>query len=71
MSGSTAPATLKPMYRTYLTTWTSHSAKYGSKTALLYQVGGFYELYDVENLATGTTRANVREIAEVCQLSLG
>lgn len=58
------------MYRTYLTAWETQSAKYGSRTALLYQVGGFYELYDVENLATGKTRANVREIAEVCQLSL-
>lgn len=58
------------MYRTYLTTWETHAAKYGPRTALLYQVGGFYEIYDVENLTTGTTRANTREIAEVCQLSL-
>jgi DNA mismatch repair protein MutS len=58
------------MYRTYLSTWESHAAKYGPRTALLYQVGGFYEIYDVENLTTGTTRANVREIAEICQLSL-
>ena len=58
------------MYRTYLSAWASHAAKYGPKTALLYQIGGFYELYDVENLTTGTTQANVRELAEVCQLSL-
>jgi DNA mismatch repair protein MutS len=58
------------MYRTYLATWATHSAKYGPKTALLYQVGGFYELYDVENLTAGATQANIREIAEVCQLSL-
>lgn len=63
-------AAIKPMYRTYLSAWASHAAKYGPKTALLYQIGGFYELYDVENLTTGTTHANVRDIAEVCQLSL-
>lgn len=58
------------MYRTYLSAWEAQSAKYGPRTALLYQVGGFYEIYDVENLTTGTTRANVRDIAEICQLSL-
>jgi DNA mismatch repair protein MutS len=58
------------MYRKYYEVWSAHSAKYGPRTALLYQVGGFFEIYDTENLATGTTQANIREIAELCQLSL-
>jgi len=58
------------MYRKYYDVWASHAAKYGPKTALLYQVGGFFEIYDTENLTTGTTQANIREIAEICQLSL-
>lgn len=63
-------ATTKPMYRKYYDLWAEHREKYGPKTALLYQVGGFFEIYDTENLTTGTTQANIREIAELCQLSL-
>jgi DNA mismatch repair protein MutS len=60
----------KPMYRKYFDVWSSYSATYGPRTALLYQVGGFFEIYDTENLTTGTSKANVREIADLCQLSL-
>jgi DNA mismatch repair protein MutS len=63
-------AMTKPMYRKYYEVWSEHAAKYGSKVALLYQVGGFFELYDTENLTTGSTMANIRAIAEICQLSL-
>ena len=63
-------ALTKPMYQKYATVWTEHKERYGSRTALLYQVGGFFELYDTENLTTGTTESNIREIAELCQLSL-
>jgi len=58
------------MYRKYYEVWSAHSATYGPRTALLYQVGGFFEIYDTENLTTGTTQANIREIADLCQLSL-
>ena len=58
------------MYRKYYDVWSQHRDKYGPRTALLYQVGGFFEIYDTENLTTGTTQANIREIAELCQLSL-
>jgi DNA mismatch repair protein MutS len=58
------------MYKKYAEAWQPHRDAYGPRTALLYQVGGFYELYDTENLTTGTTATNVREIAEICQLSL-
>jgi DNA mismatch repair protein MutS len=60
----------KPMYKKYYEVWSAHAAKYGPQTALLFQVGGFFEIYDTENLTTGTTKANIREIAELCQLSL-
>ena len=63
-------ASTKPMYRKYYDVWSEHRAKYGARVALLYQVGGFFEIYDTENLTTGTTQANIREIAELCQLSL-
>jgi DNA mismatch repair protein MutS len=58
------------MYRKYYEVWSEKAAQYGPKTALLYQVGGFFEIYDTENLTTGTTKANIREIADLCQLSL-
>jgi DNA mismatch repair protein MutS len=60
----------KPMYQKYYKVWAEHAEKYGPRTALLYQVGGFFELYDTENLTTGSTQANIRAIAELCQLSL-
>jgi DNA mismatch repair protein MutS len=63
-------AATKPMYRKYADVWRTYSEKYGPRTAVLYQVGGFFEIYDTENLTTGETEANIREIAELCQLSL-
>lgn len=58
------------MYNKYYSVWKEHADRYGPRTAVLYQVGGFYEIYDTENLTTGRTQANIREIAEICQLSL-
>lgn len=63
-------AMTRPMYRKYFEVWREHAERYGPKTALLYQVGGFFEIYDTENLTTGQTDANIRHIAELCQLSL-
>lgn len=60
----------RSMFQKYQEVWAAHAATYGSKTALLYQVGGFFEIYDTENLITGTSRCNIREIAELCQFSL-
>jgi len=61
---------IKPMYNKYFDVWTTHVEKYGPKVAVLYQVGGFFEIYDIENLTTGVTRSNIRELADVCQLSV-
>ena len=60
----------RPMFQKYQEVWSTHAATYGPKTALLYQVGGFFEIYDTENLITGTSRCNIRQIAELCQFSL-
>jgi DNA mismatch repair protein MutS len=60
----------KPMYNKYFEVWTAHVKTYGPRTAVLYQVGGFFEIYDIENLTTGATRSNIRELADVCQFSL-
>jgi hypothetical protein len=54
----------------YFSVWAKHAEVYGPRTALLYQVGGFFEIYDTENLITGTTNCNIRAVAEICQLSL-
>ena len=60
----------KTMYEKYQEVWTTHRDLYGPKTALLYQVGGFFEIYDTENPITGETNCNIRTVAEICQLSL-
>lgn len=62
--------TPRPMFQKYFEVWREHADRYGPQTALLYQVGGFFEIYDTENLTTGKTNANIRHIAELCQLSL-
>jgi membrane associated rhomboid family serine protease len=66
---STAIKEPKAMFRKYYDAWAPHAAKYGPRTALLYQVGGFFEIYDTENLTTGVTKANIREIAIIIGLN--
>lgn len=41
-------------------------AKSGTKTAVLFQVGTFFELYDYVDKETGAARTNVQTIAELC-----
>lgn len=60
----------RPMFQRYQEAWTTYTDKYGPQTAVLYQVGGFFEIYDTENLTTGTTTCNIKAIAELCQLVL-
>jgi DNA mismatch repair protein MutS len=50
----------------YFQSFFEYKDKYGPKTAILLQVGKFYEMYDQLDTATGKTRANVRELAEIC-----
>lgn len=50
----------------YYKSYTDYTNKYGSKTAILLQVGKFYEMYDSIQTETGKSKANVRELAEIC-----
>ncbi len=46
----------------YFQLYDQYTAKYGPKTVILFQIGSFYELYDIVNLETGKSRTNVYEI---------
>lgn len=48
----------------YISLYKEYSAKYGPRVAILLQVGGFYELYDLVHSQTGKSQANVQEIVE-------
>ena len=50
----------------YIRSFREYSAKYGPKTAILLQVGKFFEMYDSLNTETGQAKANVRELADIC-----
>ena len=58
------------MYTQYLAWYQRHLAKYGPNTAVLMQVGKFFEIYDRSNLENNTTKTNIREIADLCSLNL-
>lgn len=58
------------MIQRYQEAWNTYTEKYGPRTAVLYQVGGFFEIYDIENPTTGKTRCNIKELADLCQLVL-
>ena len=58
------------MYTQYLAWYQGHRAKYGPQTAVLMQVGKFFEIYDRLNLVTNSTNTNIREIADLCSLNL-
>ena len=50
----------------YYTLYDENVKKYGSKVAILLQVGKFFEMYDSVDVATGKARANVQILAELC-----
>jgi len=58
------------MYSQYLAWYQRHLAKYGPMTAVLMQVGKFYEIYDRLNVLDNSTQTNIREIADLCSLNL-
>ena len=45
-------------------------SKHGEKTAILLQVGRFFEMYDSVDISSGISRANVQELAEICGSSV-
>ena len=54
--------TMDSMFSQYLAWYQRYRTKYGSNTAVLMQVGKFYEIYDRLNLTTNSTYTNIREI---------
>ena len=60
------PSYATSMQALYLKHYEEAVSKYGPKTVILMQVGGFFEMYDVLTVETGTWAANVQGIAELC-----
>ena len=58
------------MHTEYLDLYKTYTKKYGPKTAIFLQVGSFYELYDYQNIQTGETAANVKEIVDFLGIQL-
>ena len=58
----TIPATESLYYKLY----DEYVTKYGDKTAILLQVGKFFEMYDSVDKETGKARANVQVLSELC-----
>ena len=54
----------------YLQHYENNVVKYGPNTAILLQVGKFFEMYDSVDLPTGNSKANVRTLAEICGCSV-
>lgn len=58
------------MYKEYIELYKTYTQKYGQKTAIFLMVGSFYELYDIQDIETGETVCNVREVAEYLGIQL-
>lgn len=61
-----APANSESMENLYIKHYQENVAKYGEKTAILLQVGRFFEMYDSQTVATGKTATNLQTLAEIC-----
>ena len=64
------PANTDSMESLYLRHYKEQTAVYGPHTAILLQVGRFFEMYDAVDTATGNTAANVQVLAEICGCSV-
>ena len=62
--GKKSPA--DSMESLYVRHYMEQSEKHGPNTAILLMVGKFYEMYDSVDVSTGTSRANVKTLAEIC-----
>ena len=58
------------MHKEYIEFYKTYTQKYGPKTAIFLMVGSFYELYDVQNIETGETECNVKEIVDILGIQL-
>jgi DNA mismatch repair protein MutS len=62
LSATDKDVKIRSLYKEHYDTAKS---KYGPRVAVLLEVGTFYELYDTENIQTGTNHTNVRAITEL------
>ena len=53
------------MYEEYVKAYRHYSVKYGADTAVFYQVGKFYELYDWIDAKTGEAQTSMRRAMEI------
>jgi len=58
------------MHKEYIELYQTYMKKYGPKTAIFIMVGSFYELYEIQDVETGETQANVREIVDYLGIQL-
>ena len=58
------------MYKEYAELYQTYTQQYGKKTAIFLMVGSFYELYDIQDIETGETRCNVKEIVDYLGIQL-
>lgn len=58
------------MEQLYFKHYDTNVDKFGTKTAILLQVGKFFEVYDYVHVATGVSRTNVQTLAELCGCSV-
>ena len=61
---------MKQMYKEYLDLYQRYTRQYGPRTAIFLMVGSFYELYDIQDVETGETQANVRDIVDLLGIQL-
>ena len=58
------------MYKEYIELYQTYTQQYGKKTAIFLMVGSFYELYDIQDIETGETQCNVKEIVDYLGIQL-
>lgn len=58
------------MYEIYKTQYLHHAVKYGADTAIFYQVGKFYEMYDWLDLDTQQPHTSMKRVTEILGIQL-
>jgi DNA mismatch repair protein MutS len=63
-------STVTAIYDDYARIYKKYKEVYGEQTAVFYQVGSFFELYDVLTNTSGITRCNVKDIVDILGIQL-
>jgi DNA mismatch repair protein MutS len=58
------------LYEIYKKAYQHHAVKYGADTAIFYQVGKFYEMYDWIDPTSGNSQTSMRKAVEVLGIQL-